>query len=116
MSNAFWNDSFWANFFWADGFWAGPTDIGETITNDTATEDTGNRYNVCQLSGFKAKPGQLIKRYDGLWVLPKFWEPRNEQDLLRAKSENQHGSIRPEPSTDQFISDLYPDGVSTDDI
>ena len=86
------------------------------ITNDTATEDTGNRYEVCALSGFRAKPGQLIRRWDGFWVLPKFFEPRNEQDLLRAKSENQHGSIRPEPSTDQFISDLYPSGVSTDDL
>ncbi len=85
------------------------------ITNDTATEYDG-KVSVCMLSGFKAKPGQLIKRWDGLWVLRKFWEPRHPGEMLRAKSENQHGSIRPEPSTDQFISDLYPDGVSTDDI
>ena len=114
--SAFDSSAFSVEAFSFDAFFFAPLTAGTTIENTTATEDTGNRTNVCMLSGFKAKPGQLIKRYDGLWVLPKFWEPRNEQDLLRAKSENQHGSIRPEPSTDQYISDLYPSGVTTDDL
>ena len=86
------------------------------ITNDTATEDTGNRYNVCQRTGVRVLPGTLVREWTGLMVRRESLDIRSQQDLLRAKSENQHGSIRPEPSTDQFISDLYPDGVSTDDI
>lgn len=81
------------------------------ITNTNATEDTKNRYNVCQVSGFKAKPGELVQRWDGLWVLPKFNEERHPQDRVRTRHESQQGSIRPE-GADTFITTL----VSADDL
>ncbi len=87
------------------------------ITNDTATTDTGNRYNICDYSGFKAKPGELRKTWDGYYVLPQYWEPRNAQDFVRAKAENQRGSKRPEPvGQETFIENAYPDGVSASDL
>ena len=30
------------------------------ITNTLASEDSGNRYNVCQFSGFRALPDELV--------------------------------------------------------
>ena len=73
------------------------------ITNDNATTTFGNTYNICDVSGFRARPGELVRRWDGVWVLPEFWEPRHPQDFVRAKAERLTGSIRPE-SPDLFIS------------
>ena len=84
------------------------------ITNDTATTDDG-KYNVCQLSGFRAKPGELVRRWDGLMVLPKFIEPRHSQDRVRGHADEISGSLRPE-KTDQFTETLYPNGVQASDL
>ena len=80
---------------------------GTTIENDNATPYWDNQVNVCQLSGFKAKSGGLVQRWDGLWVLPRFNEPRSSQDFIRSVPEGQRGSIRPEQS-DTFIDPLNP--------
>lgn len=94
----------------------GPND-GTFILNATATTDTPNRYEICDRSGFKAKPGELVKTWDNLWVLPEFWEPRNLQDFVRNKAEQQRGATRPEPvGNETFIEDAYPDGVDADDL
>lgn len=71
------------------------------------------RSATCQ--GFRAKPGELLKTWDGLYVLPKFWRPRHPQDLVRAKAESLEGSPRPEPEN-VFIESLYPNGVSASDL
>jgi hypothetical protein len=72
-------------------------------SNTTATEDSENRYNICQRTGFKIKPGQLVTEWDGVKVRADSWEPRNLQDLVRVRAEELHGAYRPEP-TDQFIA------------
>ena len=105
-----WADGVWAPGFWAADLWVGlGADTGTSITNTSATQPTGNSYSVCQLSGYRAKPGELTQRWDGLWVLPRFSESRSEQDFIRVHAEKLEGSIRPE-SEDTFISaDLDPD-------
>jgi hypothetical protein len=91
--------------------------IGTIIENTNAVEDTKNRYNICDVSGFKAKPGELVRRWDGMWVLPEFNEPRNQQDFAYSRSEKQRGAKRPEPvGSETMVSDLYPNGVTSDDL
>ena len=91
--------------------------IGTQIENDNATTDTQNRYNICDRSGFKAKPGELVQTWDGYWVLPQFYEPRNIQDFVTSKAENQKGATRPEPvGSERFIEDEFPNDVTQDDL
>jgi hypothetical protein len=87
------------------------------ITNSNATTDTPNRYNICDRSGFRAKPGELVRTWDGLMVLPEFWEPRNDQDFVRVRAESQSGSKRPEPiGNERFVDVEYPNGVQVSDL
>lgn len=73
------------------------------ITNSTATEYDQNKNNVCQLTGFKQRPGTLLKQWNGLWVRPESFSRRNTQDFTRTQAELLTGPIRPEP-VDKFIS------------
>lgn len=94
-----------------------PPNEGTPIENTNATTDTPNRYNICDRSGFKAKPGELVRTWDGLMVLPEFWEPRNMQDLVTSRPERQRGAKRPEPvGNERLIEDEYPNGVTVDDL
>ena len=86
---------------------------GTSITNASATTDDG-KYEICDRSGFKAKPGELVREWDGHFVLPQFYEPRNMQDFVKSRPERQEGSIRPE--TELFVDDVYPNGVSASDL
>ncbi len=74
------------------------------IVNTDAIVDSGNRYNVCQFSGFRAKPGGLVKSGYGEMSLPKFAEPRHMQERVRVHAENLEGSPRNE-APDVFITD-----------
>ena len=76
---------------------------GTTIENTNAVPYWDNANNTCQLSGFKAKPGELVERWDGLMVLPQFWEARHPQDFTKSVPETQTGSRRPE-GADTFIT------------
>ena len=79
-------------------------ETGTTVENTDATEDSGNRYNLCQRSGFKAKPGELVRDGYGSMVLPEYAEPRHPQDLIRSRPEHQTGAVRPEQDN-VFLSD-----------
>jgi len=91
---------------------------GTVIENTNATTDSGNRYEICDVSGFKCKPGELVKQWNGLWVHPDYWTPRNDQDFVRStKNLRSTGPLRPEPvGSETFVDSLYPDGVSSDDL
>ena len=75
-----------------------------TFTIDNPGEGVGdtdadNRYNVCQRSGFRAKPGELIQEsYTKLWVLPEFAEPAHPQIYLRSTGPDKpnRGALRPD--------------------
>jgi hypothetical protein len=75
----------------------------DDIQNATAGPDSGNRYEICQVSGFKAKAGGLVKRWDGMMVLPEYTEPRHPQDFIKSTPDHIEGAQRPE-AADVFVS------------
>ena len=81
-------------------------EIDETgsIVNTEAIADSSNRFNVCQMSGFKALPGELVESGYGELVLPKYAEPRHMQERVRVRAEQLEGSPRNE-APDVFITD-----------
>ena len=81
-------------------------EIDETgsITNTEAVQDSSNRYNVCQFSGFRALPDELVESGYGELVLPKYAEPRHMQDFVTNRAEELPGSPRNE-APDVFITD-----------
>ena len=53
---------------------------------------------ICDRCGQKYKASQLRKDWQGLMVCHDDWEPRNEQDFLRVRSETGAPEwVRPEP-------------------
>ena len=82
------------------------------IANTDAISDSSNRYNVCQFSGFRALPDELVESGYGELVLPKYSEPRHMQDFVTVRAEHLEGSPRNE-APDVFIDNDSP--VSADD-
>ncbi len=62
-------------------------------------------YNaICQMCGFKYKASELRKRWDGVMVCKKDYEPRHPQDFIRAIPEQaQLPFTSPEPP-DRFLA------------
>jgi len=85
------------------------------VSNSDTIEGYANNYEICERSGFRVLPGTLVKEWNGTMVRPEDYEPRHPQDFVRAVPETQKGSVRPE-QPDQFISDLYPNGVQASDL
>ncbi len=66
------------------------------ITNTDATE-AANSFEICMRSGFKYPRGTLIREWSGMWVHPKFAEPKHPSDLgTPVTAERLTGSPRPE--------------------
>lgn len=42
----------------------------------------------CDRCGAKRKGDELQKTWDGLWVCPEHWEPRQSQDFVRSVEEH----------------------------
>lgn len=58
---------------------------------------------ICDCCGFKYKSSELRKRWDGLMVCKKDWNPRQPQDFVRGKADPQSTPwSRPEP-VDVFV-------------
>lgn len=36
---------------------------------------------VCDLTGFKVKRSEVMRRWEGFFVIPEAWHPRQPQDL-----------------------------------
>lgn len=70
-------------------------------TNSEATTVPSN-YEICQRSGFKVKPENLVRQWDGLWVRKDLRERRHPQDFVRPVPEHVRGSSRPE-RPDSFV-------------
>jgi hypothetical protein len=75
----------------------------DNISNSTATEDSSNKYNICQRTGFRVKPYQLRKEWNGSLVRDESWEQRHPQEFIRPLAEDLHGAQRPE-SSDTFLA------------
>ena len=87
--------------------------IDTSLQNLTATTAVPSSHVICMRSGFKYKVGTLIHE-DGLWVHPKFAEPRHPSELAgHMKPEKVKGSPRAEKNN-EFIDTDNP--VSADDL
>jgi len=72
------------------------------ITNLTAEAPVYSGYSVCERSGRKAYPGELVKDpYSGLMVLKKYIDHQEKTKAYRSRQISQ--VKRPEPE-DQFVS------------
>lgn len=83
----------------------------DEIVNNDATEDTKNRYNICQRTGFRVKPGTLVREWNGTLVRPDSWEQRHPQEFIRPLAEDLKGARRPEPD-DEFVTTA----ITADDL
>ncbi len=43
---------------------------------------------ICDESGFEFPLKDLVKRWDGMLVHPRFWEPQQPQDFVRGVPDN----------------------------
>lgn len=73
----------------------------------------GDHWLICDECGFKVRVSETRKRWDGLRVCLKDWEPRHPQDLVRGRHDRQRvATSRPEPP-DTF---LEINDVTADDL
>ena len=75
----------------------------EAPTNSNATTSVPNNYEICDRTGFRVLPGELVEEWNGLKVRRKSWNRRHPQDFVRGSSEQLRGSERPE-QTDRFLT------------
>lgn len=65
----------------------------------------GDWYVICQLSGFKVRASETRRRWDGLIVHKRFWEPRHPQENVRGVVDKQTVPFSvPEPA-DVFLTE-----------
>ena len=84
---------------------------GTTIANTNADTRSFSGNEICDRTGFKVLPGDLVEEWNGHMVRPESFEPQQPQDKLRSRPDKLPGSVSPEPS-DTFISTA----VSADDL
>ncbi len=87
------------------------TDSGTAIANSNTFKPSNTGNNICQRSGFKAKPEQLVREWSGGLILPEYAEARNIQDFTRAHAEEQPGTRTPEA-----VNDFITTRVTQDDL
>ena len=49
----------------------------------------GDHNAQCFRCGFKRKAGELRKQWQGYWVCPEHWEPRQPQDFVKGVKDDQ---------------------------
>jgi hypothetical protein len=65
-------------------------------------------YNViCDRSGFKRKRSECRLTWDGYLVSKEFWEPRQPQDFVRIKADNQAVDIAKPDTIDPPPADVW---------
>jgi len=56
----------------------------------------GCTNTVCDISGFKVKSNQVKLQWNGLWVIPQEWNPRDPQDFpAPVKKQRVYDNARP---------------------
>lgn len=49
----------------------------------------GSYYRICDLTGFKVRAGRTKKQWNNYIVREQSWEPRNAQDFVRGRRDDQ---------------------------
>jgi hypothetical protein len=74
----------------------GPFNYGTRIRNPNAEEDAGNRYNICSRTGYRAKPGELVKDAYGELVRADSQDELHPADMPhKSRPERHKGPLRP---------------------
>lgn len=47
----------------------------------TNTFNAHDSNTICDVTGFKVKRSEVVKRWDGFYVTPNAWHPRHPQDF-----------------------------------
>lgn len=76
----------------------------------------GDWNGLCGVCGFKYKFSDLRRRWDGLFVCRKDYEPRQPQDFVRAVPDRQAVPVTRPERANTFIEDTTPDAFSFADI
>lgn len=64
---------------------------------------SGDYWVICDECGFKLRGSETRKRWDGMRVCEKDWEPRHPQDFVKGRTDRQAvPNARPE-SPDVFL-------------
>ncbi len=65
----------------------------------------GNWKVACHVCGFWFPSEDIVKRWDGLFVCHKDWEPRHPQTLIKIRSESAVPAfVSKDASPDQFVT------------
>lgn len=75
---------------------------------------------MCDLCAMTYRSSQIRKRWDGALVCHgpgtrKCWEPRHPVDFIRSR-QDLHGVRNTRERNTAFIEDVYPNGVTADDL
>jgi len=60
---------------------------------------------ICDVSGFKRKSTQVMKRWDGKIVRIEDFDERHPQDMIQPRVDRQHVEDPRPRATDYFLSD-----------
>ena len=83
----------------------------DEIENSTATTDSVSRYNLCQRTGFRVKPHELVEEWNGTLVRPESFEYRHPAEFVRPLAEELTGPVRSEPSNSFVAVSIAPEDL-----
>jgi hypothetical protein len=64
---------------------------------------SGSWNFICEVCGQRYKAEQMRKRWDGVIVCPKDWEPRHPQDFVRGVKDDQSVPITRDEAPNTFL-------------
>lgn len=88
---------------------------GTATINPTATTNVPTNNEEDQRTGFRVLPGELVEDGYGVMTRQGSGDSKHPQEMVGSTNERQEGADNP-GSTDRFIEDEYPNGVSVDDL
>jgi len=74
--------------------------------------ELGDWNAVCYECGRKRKASTLMRHWQGYYVCPEHWEPRQPQDFVRSLPDVQTPPWSQPPPADLFLSTCTPNGSS----
>jgi hypothetical protein len=75
-----------------------------------------DNYTVCDRSGFRVLPEEIVRNWDGLWTRQASFDHRHPMDFLRPRTESQRkGSENPEEQMSETTY-LTTNEVGVDDL
>lgn len=69
----------------------------------------GEHYALCDRCGFVFNQSHLKETWDGYLVCPEDWEPRQPQDFVRGREDNQapQGNVNPEGADTYLTTTVF---------